>query len=78
MPIYDYCCTDCGGKYDIFHKGKEIIEDVVCPYCGSLNHKKLMSVTQVSIGNEPATNCSDGSCRSYGGGGCIGGMCGLS
>jgi putative FmdB family regulatory protein len=78
MPIYDYQCNDCGKTYDVFHKGKEIVEDIVCPSCGSLNHKKLMSVTQISMGNNSAPSCSDGSCNSFGGGGCASGMCGLS
>lgn len=35
MPVYDYRCTSCNSTYDIFHKGKELTNDIVCPKCGS-------------------------------------------
>ena len=77
MPVYDYKCTDCDKTYDVYHKVREVIVDIICPSCGSTNHKKLMSVTQVSMGS--GSDCSDGSCNPYGGGGgCAGGMCGLN
>ncbi|MBI4810048.1 MAG: zinc ribbon domain-containing protein [Ignavibacteriales bacterium] len=78
MPIYDYRCADCSKTYDIFHKVREVFDDIVCPSCGSTNYKKLMSVTQVSMGSDSNSSCADGSCSPYGGGGCAGGMCGLN
>lgn len=78
MPIYDYKCTDCNKTYDIFHKVREVIEDIICPFCGSTNSKKLMSLTQMTMGNNSASDCSDGSCGPYSGGGCSSGMCGLN
>jgi putative FmdB family regulatory protein len=78
MPVYDYQCKECDKKYDVFHKGQEIKEDVVCPSCGSLHHKKLMSVPIVSIGTissgadySGASSCETGGC-------CGGGACGLN
>jgi putative FmdB family regulatory protein len=47
MPIYDYRCIDCGSIYDIYHKGKECPEDIVCPSCGSRNYTKLISVPSI-------------------------------
>jgi len=67
MPIYDYKCTDCNKTYDIFHKVREVVDDIICPSCGSTNNKKLMSVTQMSIGSGSA--CSGGSCNPCAGGG---------
>jgi putative FmdB family regulatory protein len=77
MPIYDYRCTDCNRIYDVFHKGQEAIEDVVCPSCSSVHHKKLMSVPVVSMGSTSAeSNYSAGSsCET---GGCCSGSCGLN
>jgi putative FmdB family regulatory protein len=77
MPVYDYRCTDCDNTYDVFHKGHEVIEDVVCPSCGSAQHKKLMSVPVVSMGSTSShSDLSSGSgCES---GGCCGGSCGLN
>ena len=31
MPIYDYRCNDDGSTYDVFHKVREIEEDIICP-----------------------------------------------
>ncbi|RPI04451.1 MAG: zinc ribbon domain-containing protein [Ignavibacteriae bacterium] len=77
MPVYDYRCEECHSTYDVFHKGREIQEDVVCPSCGSTNHKKLMSVPVVSMGSgslsskkSNASSCDSGSC--------CGGSCGLN
>lgn len=75
MPIFEYQCTSCESTYDVYHKVKEIKEDVVCPACGSATHKRLMSATQVSMGSSggyvPASSCEQG-------GGCCGGSCGIN
>jgi putative FmdB family regulatory protein len=76
MPIFDYRCSDCGETYEVYHKVREVIEDVVCPSCGSRNHKRLMSVPGVSPVGSSRSNVSS-SDRS-GGGCCGGGSCGLN
>ncbi len=71
MPIYDYKCEECGTTYDIFHKVREIAEDVVCPSCGSQNHTRLISAPAFSMGEKKeGSSCEDG--------GCCGGTCGLN
>jgi putative FmdB family regulatory protein len=77
MPVYDYRCTECNSVYDIFHKGKEIVDDVVCPSCGSSHHKKLMSIPVVSMDSSSSSSgySGDSSCET---GGCCGGSCGLN
>lgn len=72
MPIFDYQCLDCNTVYDVFHKTREIPEDVVCPSCESTRYKKMMSAPMVAIGtkSEPTPSAS--------GGGCCGGACGLN
>ncbi|MCK5572514.1 MAG: zinc ribbon domain-containing protein [Bacteroidetes bacterium] len=65
MPIYDYQCNDCGKTYDIFHKVREIAEDVVCPSCGSAQHTRLLSAPGFSMGGRTvpvAPACCGGSC----------------
>jgi putative FmdB family regulatory protein len=78
MPVYDYKCNDCGCIYDIYHKSKEITEDVICPKCESRNHKKLMSIPMVSIGTNNSISNSDYKAPSCEPGGCCGGSCGLN
>ncbi|MEW5797878.1 MAG: zinc ribbon domain-containing protein [Bacteroidota bacterium] len=75
MPTYEYICSDCKQRYDIFHKVREIEEDVICPTCGSQHHKRVMSVTSVSMaGISSSSNDSASSCDS---GSCCGGACGV-
>ena len=75
MPVYDYRCSECGATYDVYHKVREIAEDIVCPSCGSLKHKKLMSASAVSMGDKSSPASSGPPCES---GGCCGGSCGLN
>ena len=75
MPVFDYDCEECRKKYDVYHKGKELEEDVICPSCGSKAHKKLMSIPAapvVSGSSHSAPSCENGSC------GCEGGCCSVN
>ena len=65
MPTYDYRCDSCGTTYDIFHKVREVTEDVVCPSCGSLKHTRLISAATVSMkgrSSNPLPPCETGGC----------------
>ena len=79
MPTYSYKCEKCETKYEVFHKVKEIKDDVVCPSCGSIEAKKLMTAAGISgfSGSSSssydlpvAPSCSSGACQN--------GMCGLN
>lgn len=78
MPIYDYLCTKCNHRFDIFYIGKEIVENIVCPNCGSKEYKKLFSAPLLNFAKSNTTSscdsCSDNT-PSYGG--CSSGVCGL-
>jgi putative FmdB family regulatory protein len=80
MPIYDYLCADCGSTYDVFHKVREVIEDVVCPSCGSVNHKRLIGRPNVSVSaassHTSSSTAPSGCSTEYGG--CCGGSCGFN
>jgi putative FmdB family regulatory protein len=76
MPVFDYTCSECGKSYDIYHKVREVLEDVVCPQCGSPKHKKLFSAATVSMGGSASASQSAPPCEM--GGGCCGGACGLN
>ena len=76
MPIYEYCCTDCGKEFE------EVVlceATVACPHCGSANVSKLLSCSHFRTGGpivkgSPSANaittrgksgcasCSGGSC----------------
>jgi putative FmdB family regulatory protein len=72
MPIYDYKCGECGKIYDVFHKVREVEEDILCPSCGSVRHTRLLSAPSFNRGSQPeAPPCATGGC-------CPGGSCGLN
>jgi putative FmdB family regulatory protein len=72
MPIYDYKCGECGKIFDIFHKVREVQEDILCPACGSMKHTRLLSAPSINMGSRPeAPPCATGGC-------CPGGSCGLN
>jgi putative FmdB family regulatory protein len=79
MPIYDYKCNDCGRTYDVFHKVREVADDVICPSCESRNHTRLLSAPNVSVGGGSSSSFGDysaaPSCET---GGCCGGSCGVN
>jgi putative FmdB family regulatory protein len=71
MPIYDYRCDECGKVYDVFHKVKEVEEDIVCPECSSKKHTRLLSAPSISMGSsQDVPPCANG--------GCCTGSCGLN
>jgi putative FmdB family regulatory protein len=74
MPTYDYRCNDCGSTYDVFHKVREVVEDVVCPSCESARHTRLLSAPNVAVGGKTGMDLSSApSCEATGG--CCGGAC---
>lgn len=79
MPTYEYVCADCSARYDIFHKVREVAEDVQCPSCGSAQHRRVMSVTSMSMsGSSSSSSSSYSSGPSCEGGSCCGGSCGMN
>jgi putative FmdB family regulatory protein len=76
MPVFDYSCSDCGKTYDVYHKVREVSEDVICPHCGSSKHKKLFSAATLSMGESGSSSHSASACEM--GSGCCGGACGLN
>lgn len=80
MPIFEYRCTECGTKYEVFHKSKENKNEVVCPNCHSLKNKKLLSSFSPSMGGYSSSenSCADGSCSNPYSDGCSNGLCGLN
>lgn len=48
MPIYEYRCQACGGKFDkLFRSISKIPKEVVCPICHSLEVERVMSAPAV-------------------------------
>ncbi|MGD1046527.1 MAG: zinc ribbon domain-containing protein [Bacteroidota bacterium] len=76
MPIYDYRCNECKTLYDVLHKGKELIEDIQCPSCGSFHYTKLISLPSIITHEASTTHCDTSVCGMDKS--CCGGACGLN
>lgn len=80
MPVFEYKCSDCSNKFEIYHKSSASQEKVICPKCGSENAKKLFSSFSASgfeSSGQSYDSCESGSCG-IPSGGCASGMCGLN
>lgn len=63
MPIYEYCCQDCGRDFDLFVRTADKRSDPVCPECGSARVRKAVSLFGVaSTGpkDRPGAACGPG------------------
>ena len=79
MPVYEYKCSDCNSKFDVYHKSIEHIEDIKCPECNSNHNKKLLSTFSPNMGSVSSSSQSyeqseSSSCSTCG---CGTGSCGL-
>jgi putative FmdB family regulatory protein len=77
MPLFEYRCKECNGKFEILHKSVNNTNEVVCPECNSVNVKKLLSSFSTSGLSESSSSISQESCDT-GSCGCSSGYCGLN
>lgn len=81
MPVFEYHCTKCNNKYEVFHKSSVNQEEVLCPKCNSAASKKLFSTFSASMGSNSISDsdsCATGNCDTSFSDGCANGMCGLN
>jgi putative FmdB family regulatory protein len=53
MPIYEFCCSQCGTVTEVLARMGDRGEDLVCPECGSKDLSKKVSVTAISSSTGP-------------------------
>lgn len=63
MPIFEYNCLKCKTKFEIFHKDREVEEDIICPSCGSANAKRLMSIPSIGSSIKSSNSPQGASCE---------------
>jgi putative FmdB family regulatory protein len=73
MPLYEYECQDCHGKFDALVRSFSAADEVECQDCSSVNVKRLVSKFAVAGFDDPLTASA---VTGTGGGGCCGGSCG--
>jgi len=76
MPIYEYRCESCAGKFEVLTRFAERDHAQVCPTCESTKTRVLVSSFASFTGGESAA--SDFASESTGGGCACGGACSCS
>ena len=77
MPIYEYRCESCAGKFEVLTRFAERDLAQVCPTCESTKTRVLVSSFAFGGGGGPESSASEfTSSKASGGGGCCGGSCG--
>ncbi|MEP6751707.1 MAG: zinc ribbon domain-containing protein [Candidatus Dormiibacterota bacterium] len=74
MPIYEYRCDSCSGKFDLLTRFAERDQAQVCPSCESTKTRVLVSSFAFAGTGDPSSAFEAGSGESAGG--CCGGGCG--
>src|SRR5260370_37686463 len=71
MPIYEYRCESCSGKFEVLTRFAERDTSQICPSCESTKTRELVSSFAVAGGSESSLDF--GSEQTSGGGRCGGG-----
>ena len=75
MPIYEYRCESCAGKFEVLTRFAERDTLQACPSCESTKTRVMVSSFAVAGGGESASSLDFGGTEQTGGG-CCGGACG--
>jgi len=74
MPIYEYRCESCAGKFEVLTRFAERDKAQVCPTCESTRTRVLVS--SFAFAGTGESSMSDFTSEAGGGGGCgCGGAC---
>jgi putative FmdB family regulatory protein len=76
MPIYEYRCESCSGKFEVLTRFAERHTAQICPSCESTKTRVLVSSFAMAGGSESSSSSLDFASEQSGGGGCCGGACG--
>jgi len=74
MPVYEYQCSDCTRKFELFVPHRMSTDGIVCRDCHSTRVRKLVS-SFASIGGDGEQSFASAEPRS---GGCCGGAGGCA
>ena len=76
MPIYEYRCESCSGKFEVLTRFAERDKAQVCPSCESVKTRVLVSSFAHAGGAGSSLESMDFGSAESTGGGCCGGSCG--
>jgi putative FmdB family regulatory protein len=61
MPIYEYKCRKCDGKFEMLRGMFDSDEDIKCPECGEKHPERVFSVFGSKSSGADCTPTSSGS-----------------
>lgn len=71
MPIYEYVCTDCKKKFEMFRPLSQAEADALCSACGGKAKRILSTFAAVSKDSSgQSTPVTGGGCSTCGSTGC--------
>ena len=76
MPIYEYRCESCSGKFEVLTRFAERDTAQVCPTCESTRTRVMVSSFAFAGAGDSLESMDLGPKSASGGGGCCGGSCG--
>ena len=76
MPIYEYRCESCSGKFEVLTRFAERDTTQACPACESTKTRVLVSSFAFAGGASDSLQSMDLGAGESSGGGCCGGSCG--
>lgn len=77
MPLYEYRCPDCQGRFEVIQHLGTSAADTVCPACGAQHVERQLSTFAVAAGGGPSAapaesfgcgrpQCAGGTCAGSG------------
>jgi len=64
MPIYEYCCKECGRKFELLVASERVANEQRCPHCASDRLERLFSTFATSSGgSKPGASCGCGNSK---------------
>ena len=61
MPIYEYVCPHCDGKFELLRRLSQADEEVSCPHCHNRAKRVLSTFASFSKGDDGQSNPLGGS-----------------
>ena len=61
MPIYEYVCSHCDGKFELLRRLSQADEEVSCPHCHNRAKRVLSTFASFSKGDDGQSNPLGGS-----------------
>jgi putative FmdB family regulatory protein len=70
MPIFEFVCSECGSSFEELVRSATVVDEVICPSCGSSDTKKQISAftsringggVSLSTSRASGAGCSSGS-----------------